>query len=66
MLYGIKTGKGILCLATDTNVQMGFIRATLKKWAPKISKILTRYLQTDQEGINEELKELFKTDGLGF
>ena len=34
MIFSIKTGKGILCLATDFNVQIGFIRALIKKWAP--------------------------------
>ncbi|MGQ4874396.1 MAG: roadblock/LC7 domain-containing protein [Promethearchaeota archaeon] len=66
MIFSSKVGKGVLCLATDTNVQIGYIRAILKKWAPKIGKILARYLETDQEGLNQELRELFKTDGLGY
>ena len=66
MIFSVKVGKGVLCLATDTNVQMGYIKAILKKWASKLALILSRYLQTDQEGINEELKELFSNGGLGF
>ena len=67
MIFSIKTGKGILCLATDFNVQIGFIRALIKKWAPKMGRLLERYLKSsDQETINEELKELFSPDTIGF
>ena len=62
MLFLIKVGNGALVLATDLNVQVGFIKAILKKYGPKIDVILNRYLQTDQEGLKEELKELFSPD----
>ena len=67
MIFSIKLDNGALVLATDLNIQVGFIRALLKKWAPKIAKILNRYLESaDQESMKEELKELFSTDSLGF
>jgi predicted regulator of Ras-like GTPase activity (Roadblock/LC7/MglB family) len=66
LIFSAKAGKGVLCIATDLNVQIGFIRAILKKWAPKISQILGRYLESDQGEINKELKELFNSDTLGF
>ena len=67
MIFSIKLDNGSLVLATDLNVQVGYIRAILKKWAPKIAKILNRYLEsTDQESMKEELKELFSTDSSGF
>ncbi|MHA1150313.1 MAG: hypothetical protein ACTSR8_18965 [Promethearchaeota archaeon] len=66
MIFSVKVGKGVLCIASDTNVQMGYVKALLKRWAPKLAQILARYLQTDQEGINKELKELFNSNGLGF
>ncbi|MFX0071703.1 MAG: roadblock/LC7 domain-containing protein [Candidatus Hermodarchaeota archaeon] len=67
LIFSIKTGKGILCLATDLNVQIGFIRALLKKWSPKIALILERYLKSsEQESISKELKELFNPDTVGF
>ncbi|MFX1384967.1 MAG: roadblock/LC7 domain-containing protein [Promethearchaeota archaeon] len=67
MIFSIKLDKGALVLATDLNIQVGFIRALLKKWAPNIAKILNRYLESaDQESMKEELKELFSTDSLGF
>ena len=62
MLFLTKVGSGALVLATDLNVQVGFIKAILKKYGPKISTILSKYLQTDQEGLKEELKELFSSD----
>ena len=66
MIFSLKTGRGVLCIATDKNVQIGYVRAIMKKYAPKISQILDRYLQTEQsEEINEELRELFSTDSVG-
>jgi predicted regulator of Ras-like GTPase activity (Roadblock/LC7/MglB family) len=65
LIFSIKTGKGILCLATDLNVQIGFIRALLKRWAPKIASVLSSYLKSsDQETISDELKELFSPDSI--
>jgi len=37
----------------------------MKKYAPKLTTILNRYLQADQGEINKELKELFSSDTLG-
>jgi predicted regulator of Ras-like GTPase activity (Roadblock/LC7/MglB family) len=64
-LFSLKIGKGVLCIATDTNIQIGYIRAQMKKWAPLIAKILTNYLQSDQGEINKELKDLFSSDTIG-
>jgi len=64
MIFSVKVGKGILCIAADKNVQIGFVRAIMKKYAPKLTTILNRYLQTDQGEINKELKELFSSDTL--
>ena len=65
MIFSVKVGKGILCIAADKKVQIGFVRAIMKKSAPRITTILNHYLQTDQGGINKELKELFSSDSLG-
>lgn len=65
LIFSVKIGQGVLCIATDTKVQIGFIRAILKKWAPRIAKILQRYLKIDQEAINQELKDLFNSDSIG-
>ncbi|MFO7795252.1 MAG: roadblock/LC7 domain-containing protein [Promethearchaeati archaeon] len=62
MLFSLKIGKGVLCLASDKDVNIGFVRAVMKKWAPKLGQILERYLESDQDAINEELKELFNSD----
>jgi predicted regulator of Ras-like GTPase activity (Roadblock/LC7/MglB family) len=64
-IFSGKTGKGVLCIVTDKNVQIGYMRAIIKKFAPKISQILIRYLQADQGELNEELKELFSSDTMG-
>lgn len=64
-LFSLKIGKGVLCIATDTNIQIGYIRALMKKWAPVIAKILDNYLQSDQGEINKELKDLFSSDTVG-
>ena len=67
LIFSVKTGKGVLCLATDLNVQIGFVRALIKKWAPKIASVLERYLKSsDQEAISDELKELFNPDTIGY
>jgi len=65
MIFSMKVSNGVLCVVADKNVQIGFIRATMKKWAPKVSIILNRYLQADQEELGKEMKELFRSDTIG-
>lgn len=62
MIFAAKIGSGVLCIATDSNVQIGFIRALLKKWAPQIAKILTAYLKDDKTSSSDKLKELLSSD----
>ena len=62
MIFSAKVGNGVLCIATDNKVQIGFVRALLNRYAVKIGHILSNYLKQDQEGINNELKALFGTD----
>ena len=65
-IFSGKIGKGVLCIVTaDKNVQIGYMRAIIKRFAPKISQILTRYLQTDQGEMNKELKDLFSSETMG-
>ena len=64
-IFSGKIGKGVLCIVTDKNVQIGFMRAIIKRYAPKISQVLIRYLQTDQGELNKELKDLFSSDNIG-
>lgn len=65
MIFSMKVGKGVLCICSDKNAQIGFIRAVMKRWAPKISVILNRYLQVDQAELSKEMKELFRSDTMG-
>ena len=65
MIFSMKVGKGVLCISTDKKVQIGFVIATMKKWAPKIGEILDRYLQIEQEKLSEEMQKLFRSDSIG-
>ncbi len=62
MIFSLKTGRGILCVATDKNIQIGFVKAMMKKYSQKISAVLDRYLQEEKGEMNKELKELFNSD----
>ncbi len=67
MIFSVKAGKGILCIATDKKVNIGFVRAVTKRWAPKIAQILNRYLSKGKnEPDNKELKDLMRSDTLSF
>ncbi|MHA1803566.1 MAG: roadblock/LC7 domain-containing protein [Promethearchaeota archaeon] len=63
MIFSVKAGKGILCLATDKNVNIGYVRAITKKFAPKIKKVLETYLEEDSSKGNK-LKELLDSDSI--
>ncbi|MHA2120338.1 MAG: roadblock/LC7 domain-containing protein [Promethearchaeota archaeon] len=65
MIFSMKVGKGVLCISTDKKVQIGFVIATMKKWAPKIAEILDRYLQVEQGKLSEEMQKLFRSDSIG-
>ena len=65
MIFSMKVGKGVLCIATDRKVQIGFIIATMKKNALRIAAILNQYLQVEQSEMSKEIKELFRSDSIG-
>ncbi|MFW9826589.1 MAG: roadblock/LC7 domain-containing protein [Candidatus Thorarchaeota archaeon] len=65
MIFSMKVDNGVLCVVADKNAQIGFIRVTMKKWAPKISIILNQYLNTNQGELAKEVKELFRSDTVG-
>ena len=65
MIFSMKVGKGVLCVVSDNNAQIGFIRANMKKWGPMLTSILDRYLKADQAEMSKEVKELFKSDTFG-
>ena len=62
MIFSLKVGKGVLCIATDKNIQIGLVRALMKKYSRKISAVLDSYLQEEKGEMNKELKELFNSD----
>jgi predicted regulator of Ras-like GTPase activity (Roadblock/LC7/MglB family) len=65
MIFSMKVGKGVLCISTDKKVQIGFIIAIMKKWAPRITNVLNRYLQDDHGEMSKEIRELFGSDTVG-
>jgi predicted regulator of Ras-like GTPase activity (Roadblock/LC7/MglB family) len=66
-LIGYKVGEeGILCVVTDSDIQVGIIKMFLEKWEPKIKTLLKRYLSSDQKVASEELKSLFGSEKLDF
>ena len=66
MLFSMKIGKGVLCIAAEKNINIGFIRAVMKKWAPKLEKVLERYMDVSENVVNKEFKELFNSDTVSF
>ena len=62
MIFSLKVGKGVLCIATDKNIQIGLVRALMKKYSQRISSVLDSYLQEEKGEMNKELKELFNSD----
>jgi len=65
MIFSLKVGKGILCVATDRNIQVGLVRALMKRYSQKISSVLDSYLQQEDQGeIKKELAELFSADSI--
>ncbi|MBY9007602.1 MAG: hypothetical protein KGD63_12700 [Candidatus Lokiarchaeota archaeon] len=66
MLFSKKIGRGVLCIATEKNINIGYIRAVMKKWAPKLEKVLESYLDISENVVNKELKELFNSDSMSF
>jgi len=63
--YGKIHGKGILCIATDKNIQIGLVRAIMNKYSQKIASVLNSYLQQEDQGeMKKELAELFSSDSI--
>ena len=62
MIFSIKAGKGVLCVASEKNIQIGLVRAIMNKYSAMIAVILNRYIQAEDGEINKELKELFNSD----
>ncbi|TFF97269.1 MAG: roadblock/LC7 domain-containing protein [Promethearchaeota archaeon] len=64
MLFSHKIGKGVICIATERNVNIGFLKAVIKKYVPKLRAVLDRYLTSDQDAIKEELKGLLNSSDI--
>ncbi len=62
-IFSVKAGKGILVLATDNNVNIGYVRAVTKKYAPQIQKVLSSYFR-EESSKSGKLKDLLGSDTL--
>jgi len=47
LIFSVKTGKGVLCLATDLNVQIGELKAGRDKAKQKVISLLEKIEQVD-------------------
>ncbi|OLS13061.1 MAG: regulator protein [Promethearchaeota archaeon CR_4] len=65
ILICVSCGSGVLCVASDKNIQVGLLRTMLKKFSPNIANILKTFLESDETTIAQELKGLFD-DSLNF
>ncbi len=59
ILVCVSCGSGVLCVASDKNIQVGLLRTLLKKFSPNIANILKNFLESDEETVTQELKGLF-------
>ncbi|MHA1369564.1 MAG: roadblock/LC7 domain-containing protein [Promethearchaeota archaeon] len=50
---------GVLSVISDKDVQIGLVRATMKKYAPYLAKLLKRMFTTTNQQAMEDLKDLF-------
>ncbi|MBN2152679.1 MAG: roadblock/LC7 domain-containing protein [Candidatus Lokiarchaeota archaeon] len=55
---------GVLGVISDKDVQIGLIRASMKKFAPLLGKAMKKMLSTSNSAAMEDLKDLFGYDGL--
>lgn len=55
---------GVLGVISDKDIQIGLIRASMKKYAPLLGKALKKMLSTSNAAAMEDLKDLFSSDGL--
>jgi len=59
ILICVSCGAGVLCVASDKNIQVGLLRTLLKKFSPNIANILKTFLESDEATVMQELKGLF-------
>jgi predicted regulator of Ras-like GTPase activity (Roadblock/LC7/MglB family) len=55
---------GVLGVISDKDIQIGLVRASMKKYAPLLGKAMKKMLTTSNQAAMEDLKDLFSSDGL--
>lgn len=55
---------GVLGVISDKDIQIGLVRASMKKFAPLLGKAMKKMLTTSNQAAMEDLKDLFSSDGL--
>ena len=55
---------GVLGVISDKDIQIGLVRAAMKKFAPLLGKAMKKMLSTSNSAAMEDLKDLFSSDGL--
>ncbi len=57
---------GVLAVISDKDVQIGLIRASMKKYAPALAKLLRKMFSSPSQSAMEDLKDLFSSDSGSF
>ncbi|MBD3186119.1 hypothetical protein GF325_04765 [Candidatus Bathyarchaeota archaeon] len=53
---------GVLSVITEKDVQIGLVRASMKKYAPYLTKLLKKIFNTSNAKAMDDLKDLFSSD----
>ncbi len=55
---------GVLGVISDKDIQIGLVRASMKKFAPLLGKAMKKLFSTSNSAAMEDLRDLFSSDGL--
>ena len=53
---------GVLSVISEKDVQLGLVRAAMKKYAPYLAKLMKKIFTSSSQSAMEDLKELFSSD----
>lgn len=53
---------GVLSVISDKDVQVGLVRAAMKKYAPFLGKLMRKIFSASSSSAMEDLKDLFSSD----
>ncbi|MCP4762077.1 MAG: hypothetical protein GY870_09860 [archaeon] len=61
-IFSMSAKEGILCVATDKQINLGLIRSVMKKYRAVLASILDRYLEHEDVNVSKELKALLGSE----